>query len=173
MHKKYSLLYTTVLCFVACRVTSKSIGKWSAEHSWGDVKTIKSGKISSLGSDISEKQSIVYTSACIEEVRIGRTLSHTDSKDGSHSHTWNNEDHAFDYQSDQWGVEKFFQNGYEAITRELKMYIEKWGKTISRTRAKYQKPCFLKNTGVWLYTMKIWKIFIIDHKQLQYNKTDG
>ena len=83
----------------------------------------KSGKISALGSDISEKQIIVYTSACIEEERIGRTLPHTYSKDGSHSHSWNDEYHAFEYQLDQWGVEKLFQNSDEAITRELKLYI--------------------------------------------------
>ena len=50
---------------------------------------MNTGKISALGSDISEKQSIVYTSPCIEEVIIQRTLSNTDIKDGSHSHYCN------------------------------------------------------------------------------------
>ena len=62
--------------------------------------------LSALGSDISEKQSIVYTFSCIEEARIVRTLSHTDSNDGSHSHTWNDEYQALGYQLDQWGVDK-------------------------------------------------------------------
>ena len=53
-HQKYSLPSTKVLGFVACRVTSKIIGIGSAERSWDDVKTIKSGKRSALGSDISE-----------------------------------------------------------------------------------------------------------------------
>ena len=53
------------------------------EHSWGNVKTTKSGKGSAPGSEISNKLSIVYTSACIEEARIGRTISNTDIKDGS------------------------------------------------------------------------------------------
>ena len=97
----------------------------------------------------------MYTSACIEEARIGSTLSHTSSKDSSHSHSWNDEDHAFDYQFDQWGVDKLFQNSDEAITRELKLYIEEWEKCISRTRAKYQKPRFLQNMLVLLYMMKI------------------
>ena len=96
----------------------------SPGRSWGDVKTIKSGKISALGSDISENQSIVYKSACIEEARIGRNLSHTDIKDSLHSHYWKYEYHAFDYQLYQWGVEKLFQNSDEAIPRELKLYIE-------------------------------------------------
>ena len=62
---------------------------YCAEHSWGDVKTTKSGKRSALGSDIYEKQSVVYTSACVEEAIIGITLSDTYSKDGSHGHSWN------------------------------------------------------------------------------------
>ena len=90
----------------------------------------------------------MYKSVCIEEARIGRNLSLTDSKDGSHSHTWKDEDHAFDYQLDQWGVDKLFQNADEAITRELKMYIEEWGKSIPRTRTNDQNPCFLQNTLV-------------------------
>ena len=64
-HHKYPLPYIKVLCFVACRVTSKILWVGSAERSWGDVKKIKAGKISALGSDISEKKSIVYISACI------------------------------------------------------------------------------------------------------------
>ena len=64
-HQKYSLLPTKVLGFVAFRVTSKILEIGSSDCSWGDVITIKSGIISALGSDISEKQSIVYTSTCI------------------------------------------------------------------------------------------------------------
>ena len=127
-HQKYSLPSNKVLGFVACRVTSKIIGIGSAECSWDYVKTIKSGNISVLDSDISEKQSIVYTSACIEEASIGSTLSNTDSKDGSHSQSWNYEDHAFEYQFDQCCVDKLFHNSDEAIIRELKIYIEEWGK---------------------------------------------
>ena len=97
-HQKQSLPSTKAPGFVAYRVTSKVIGILSADRSWGDVKTIKSGKISAHGSDISSKQSILHTSVYIEETRIGRNLSPTDSKDGSHSHSWNDEDHAFDYQ---------------------------------------------------------------------------
>ena len=50
------------LVFVAFRGTLKPIGIIYAKRSWGDVKTIKSGKRSDLGSDISKKQSILYTS---------------------------------------------------------------------------------------------------------------
>ena len=57
-HQKYSLPSTKVLGVVSCRVTSKVFGIWSVDRSWGDVKTIKSGNISALESDISAKQRI-------------------------------------------------------------------------------------------------------------------
>ena len=64
-HQKYSFPCTKVLGFVACRVALKVLGIVASERSWGDVKTIKSGKISAISSDVSEKHSIVYTSAYI------------------------------------------------------------------------------------------------------------
>ena len=54
-HQKYSLPFTKVIGFVACRVTSKVIGIGVEERYWGDLKTIKSGKISAIRSDVSEK----------------------------------------------------------------------------------------------------------------------
>ena len=65
-HQKYSLPCTKVLGFVARRVTSKVLFIGAAERSWGDLKTIKYGKRTAISSDVSYKQSIVYTSACIE-----------------------------------------------------------------------------------------------------------
>ena len=41
------------------------LGIGAAEHSWVEVKKIKSNKISAISSYVSEKQSIVYTSDCI------------------------------------------------------------------------------------------------------------
>ena len=69
-HQKYSLPFTKVIGFVACRVTSKVLGIGATESSWGDVKKIKSGKRSAISSYVSEKQSTGYTSACIESARI-------------------------------------------------------------------------------------------------------
>ena len=59
-----------VLGFVVCRFKSKVLGVGEEERSWGDVKTIISGKRSSISSDVSEKQSIVYTYSCNESSRI-------------------------------------------------------------------------------------------------------
>ena len=58
-HQKYWLPFTKFLGFVACRVTSKVLGIGAAERYWVNVKTIKSGEISTINSDVSEKQSIV------------------------------------------------------------------------------------------------------------------
>ena len=65
MASEYSLPCTKFLSFVACRVTSKFLGIDAAERSWGDVKTFKSGKRSTISSDVSEKYSIVYSYTCI------------------------------------------------------------------------------------------------------------
>ena len=64
-YKKYSLPCTKVLGFLACIVTSKVLGIGAAKCSHGDFKIIRSGKISTISSDVSEKQSIFYTSAGI------------------------------------------------------------------------------------------------------------
>ena len=88
-NQKQSLPCTKVLGFVACRFTSNILVIGSAENSWGDVKTIKSGKISYISSDVSEKQIIVYTSACIESARIEQYHSEKQLNDNCSSHAWN------------------------------------------------------------------------------------
>ena len=69
-HHKYSLPCTKVIGFVTCRVTSKVLCIGADQHSWGDVNTIKYDKISAIRSDVSQKQIIDYTYACIEAAII-------------------------------------------------------------------------------------------------------
>ena len=58
--KKYSELYTRVLGWVACRVTSKLCGIGTCERSFGDVKQIKSGKRSHLrGTSVEKRESCI------------------------------------------------------------------------------------------------------------------
>ena len=117
---------------------------------------------------------VFYTSACIEEARIGSTLSHTDSKYGPHSHYWNDEDHTFDCQLYQWGVEKLFQNSDEAITRYLKLYIKDREKMNIKNKSQLSCTMFLtKYDSLVLYDEYLEKIFIIDHEQLEFNKNSG
>jgi hypothetical protein len=69
-HKKYSLPYTVVLGFVGCRVTSKLCGIGLAERSWRGVKQIKDGVRSHLGGESTEKRSVIYVTAKIQEARM-------------------------------------------------------------------------------------------------------
>ena len=92
----------------------------------------------------------MYKSAFIEEAIIGRTISNKDSKDGSHSQSWNDEDHAFEYQLYQWCVEKLFHNSDEAIIREVKLYIE------------YREKLNIKNKSQLLCTMFLAKYGSLD-----------
>ena len=66
---------------------------------------------------MSEKKSIVYKSDFIEEDIIVRNISNKDSKDDSHSYSWNYKDHTFGYQLDKWDVEKLFRYSDEVIIR--------------------------------------------------------
>ena len=88
-HQKYSLPCTKVLGFVVCRVTSNVLGIGAAELSWTDVKKIKSCKRSAINSDVSEKQIIVYTSACIKSAILKKYYSEKQINDNCSSHTWN------------------------------------------------------------------------------------
>ena len=126
-HQTYLLPFTKVIGFVACKVTSKVLGIGASERSWGDAKTIKSGKISAISSDVSEKQSIFYTSACIESARIEQYHSDKQLNDIFSSRTWNDEDNAFDHQLDKWCVERVFVEHSEPVKRDLRDYIENWG----------------------------------------------
>ena len=69
-HDKYSLPYTKVLGNITCKVMSKQLGIGSAERAWKDVKHIKSSRASHMKANRTEKQSIIYTTACVEEARM-------------------------------------------------------------------------------------------------------
>ena len=124
MASNFLIPFAKVLGFVACIVTSKVLGIGAAEHSWCDIKTIKFGKRSAISSDVSEKQSIVYTSASIESARIEKFHSYKQLYDNCSSRTWNEEDDAFDHQLDEWGVDRVFSEHSEPVKRELRAYIE-------------------------------------------------
>ena len=122
--KNIHFLCTKVLGFVSCRVTSKVLGIGASERSWDDVNTINYRKISSISSYVSEKQSIVYTSACIESDIIEQYYSDKKLNDNCSSHTWNEEDDDFDQQFKKWGVEKVFSYQSQPIKIGLRSYIE-------------------------------------------------
>ena len=54
------------------------------------------------------------------------------------------------------------------------MYIEELGKTHTKNKSQVSKTMFLAKYGsLALYDVDLGKIFIIDHEQLQFDKTDG
>ncbi len=59
-----------MLGFVACCVTSKTLGIGPCEQNWAAVKNIKTGKRVHLGSDSLEKRAVLYASALINDARI-------------------------------------------------------------------------------------------------------
>ena len=173
-HQKYSLPFTKVLGFVACRVTSKVLGIGAAERSWGDVKTIKSGKRSAISSDVSEKQSIVYTSACIESARIEQNQADKQLYDNISSHSWNEENEAFDHQLDVWGVDRIFSDSPASVKRDLRAYIEDWEKLYMKKDDQRNRTRFLaKYGGLSLYDIDTEKRYSIDDKEIHFVKGEG
>ena len=109
-HQKYSLPCTTFLGFVEYIVTSNVLDICAADRSWGDLKTIKSGERSAIRSDVSEKQSIVYISACIESAIMKQNHSVKQVNGNYSSLTSIEEEDASEQQLEEWGVEKLFSS---------------------------------------------------------------
>lgn len=81
-HEKYSLPYTAVFGFVACRVTSKTLGIGPCERNWAGVKNIKSGKRINIGGESLEKRSILYATALINDARVMRKKNESIDAEG-------------------------------------------------------------------------------------------
>ena len=113
----------------------------------GEVKTIKSGKRSAVSSDASEKQIIVYTSACIESARIEKCHSDKQLNENCSSHTWNEEDDALDHQLEKLGAEKVFSEHSEHVKRDLRAYIEEWERFSMNKYDQRSRTRFLVNYG--------------------------
>ena len=71
-HETYSVPYTDVFGFVACRTTSKVAGIGACEREWGNVKQINIGKRCNISGSSLEKRAILYTTARMEEARNRR-----------------------------------------------------------------------------------------------------
>ena len=155
-NKNYHLACTKVIGFVACRVISKIIGIGSSGISWGDVRTIKSGKRSIIRSDVSDKHIIVYISICIESDRNGKT-GYESNINGCHTrHIWNDHDEVFDHQLEQWSTYKFVPDKTESVLREWRIHILSIGKRKSlRKYIEYTVQSTWPNMMVWIYMMRI------------------
>ena len=148
----------------------KVLGIGAAERSQGDVKTIKSGKRSASSSDVSEKQSIVYTSACIESARIEQNQADKQLYDNISSDSWNEEDEAFDHQLDVWGVDRIFSDHPAPVKRELRAYIEDCEKlSMKKDDQRYRTRFLAKYGGFSLYDIDTQKRYSIDDKEIHFD----
>jgi hypothetical protein len=123
-HEKYSIPYTTVLGYVACRVTSKLCGIGPAERSWGAVKQIKTGQRSHLSGELTEKRSIIYVSSKIEQARIHREKMEKIDAVGKDA-MFGDEDLAFDLHLEMFGVDVATLKE-PVVHRIFRAYVEEW-----------------------------------------------
>ena len=137
----------------------------------GEVKTIKYGEIFAISSDVSEKQSIVYTSDCIESARIEQYNPDKQLNDNCSSHTWNEEDDVFDQQLETLGVRKLFSDNSEPVKRELRDYIEGWERFPTKKNDQRTRTNFLyKYGGLPFYDIYFGKRSYIDDGDIHFVK---
>jgi hypothetical protein len=101
--KYYSLPYTIVLGFVGCRVTSKLCGIGPAERSWGGVKQIKDGVRSHMGAESTEKRSVIYVTAKIQESRMRQEQMEKFAAATGNNTMFGEDDINFDLQLEKFG----------------------------------------------------------------------
>ena len=112
-----------MLGYVVFRFTPKILDIDSAERYCRYVKTTKSAKQSEISSDVSEKQSIVYTSDCIES----NSNAHNDLdriQGAYHSrnvwyYDWDN----FDRQLEKWCLDTVIKKKLPDEIRDFRTYI--------------------------------------------------
>ena len=132
---------------------------------------MKSVKRSAISSDVSEKQSIVYTSACIESARIEKYQADKKLYDNISIHSWNEQDDAFDQQLDKWGLDRVFSEHSEPVKRELRAYIEDWGEMPMNKDYQRYRTRFLANYGgLSIYDIDSEKRYFIDKKYMHFVK---
>ena len=123
-HEKYSLPYTVVLGYVGCRVTSKLCGIGPAERSWGGVKQIKDGVRSHLSGESTEKRSVIYVSAKIQEARMRQHTMEKLDATGADA-MFGDDDINFDLQLEKFGVNTNILKE-PAVERIFHSWVEEW-----------------------------------------------
>jgi hypothetical protein len=100
-HEKYSVPYTKLLGYVACRVTSKLCGIGPAERCWSAVKQVKKNKRSHLSGKSTEKKSVIYISAKQQEAKLLREKIDASGPNAM----FGDDDMNFDLQLEEFGVD--------------------------------------------------------------------
>ena len=83
-HATFPLEHCRDFAFIACRVTSKTLGIGSCERQWADVEECQKARRSHISSQKLEKQSVLYGRHCLEMAR--------DKKEIIGEHHWGPDD---------------------------------------------------------------------------------
>lgn len=86
------------------RWSSKYTGIGNCERQWGHLKHLKTGKRSHLSARAVEMQSIIYSTARINEARI-RELEFENNVTGEASRMWSDDDINFDLMLENFGAD--------------------------------------------------------------------
>ena len=124
-HEKCSLPYTVVLGFVGCRVTSKLCGIGPAERSWGGVKQIKDGVRSHMGAESTEKRSVIYVTAKIQESRMRQEQMEKFAAATGNDTMFGEDDINFDLQLEKFGVDTNILKE-PAVQHIFRAWVEDW-----------------------------------------------
>ncbi len=136
-HEKYSITYTSVLGFVACRMTSKLCGIGPAERSWGGVRQVKDGKKSQLSGESTEMRCILFVSSKISQARIKcECMENLDAM--GHIAMFGDDDINFDLELKSFGVE-MGPLREPAVERIFRAWVEDW-----EEKARKKNDCVAK-----------------------------
>jgi hypothetical protein len=154
-HERYSLKVTTVLGYVACRVTSKVLGIGAAEHSWGDFKQLKTYKRSYLSVEAIEQHIIIFGEASMHTARIRREdaekLDHNIS-----SKFWTDVDLEYDLCLTKYEVDIEDLQHPLAPARLFRVCIEDWKVPLLKKNDQVVEAKILtKYHGLKLYFLKV------------------
>ena len=125
-HEKYSDPHTKQLGNFGMRWSSKYTGIGNCERQWGHLKHLKTGKRSHLSSRAAEMQSIIYSTARINEARI-RELEFENNVAGEASKMWSDDDINFDLMLENFGVDTTVLRSVSR-KRIFKCWFEDWEK---------------------------------------------
>jgi hypothetical protein len=141
-HGKYSEPHTKYLGWFGMRWGGKYTGIGNCERAWGHLKHLKNGKRKHLSARAVEMQSIIYTTARINEARI-RELEFENHVSGDASRMWSDDDINFDLQLENFGVDTTVLRSVSR-NRIYKCWFEEWEKVAVKKNDPVQESKLLQ-----------------------------
>jgi DNA topoisomerase VI subunit B len=168
-HEKYSLPYTKVLGYVACRVTSKLCGIGPAERCWSAVKQVKKDKRSHLSGESTEKRSVIYMSAKQQEAKSLRDKMEKIDASGPKA-MFGDDDMNFDLQLEKFGVDTNALRA-PATERVFHAWVQDWEKEIRyKNDAVNEARLLQKYKGLVFHDPDTNKTYSIFEENMEYRR---